>query len=160
MHRKSPIKGFPGKCEQILSFFRICSHLPKKSVMESFVFMCRVNIHFKCFFLTFNVNFITLHKKTKFSIKNFVSKCDQIRSSMRIWSHLLKKSLMKIFIFCAELLLPSESFFILRIYNIWPSDLSSWQNPANTNMCFYWLHFTLIWIEYIGWHCVKHYNLI
>ena len=28
----------------------------------------------------------------KFSIKNFFSKCDQSRSSLRIWSHLLKKS--------------------------------------------------------------------
>ena len=63
VHRKFPVKGFPGKCEPILSFFRICSHLPKKFVMESFVFMCSVNIHFKCFFLTFNVNLITLHKK-------------------------------------------------------------------------------------------------
>ena len=29
----------------------------------------------------------------KFSIKDFFSKCDQIRSFLRIWSHLLKKSL-------------------------------------------------------------------
>ena len=36
----------------------------------------------------------------KFSIKDFVSKCDQIRSVLRIWSHLLKKSLMENFIFC------------------------------------------------------------
>ena len=37
----------------------------------------------------------------KFSIKDFFSKCDQIRSKMRIWSHLRKKSLMEKFIFCA-----------------------------------------------------------
>ena len=37
----------------------------------------------------------------KFSIKYFFSKCDQIRSFLRIWLHLLKKSLMKNFIFCA-----------------------------------------------------------
>ena len=37
----------------------------------------------------------------KFSIKNFFSKCDQIRSFLRIWSHLLKKYLMENFIFCA-----------------------------------------------------------
>ena len=36
-----------------------------------------------------------------FSIKNFFSKCDQIRRNLRIWSHLLKKSLMENFIFCA-----------------------------------------------------------
>ena len=37
----------------------------------------------------------------KFSIKDFLCKCDQIRSFLRIWSYLLKKSLMKNFIFCA-----------------------------------------------------------
>ena len=35
----------------------------------------------------------------KFSIKYFSRKCDQIRSFLRIWSHLLKKSLMENFIF-------------------------------------------------------------
>ena len=40
-------------------------------------------------------------KKMKFSIKDFFSKCDQIRRKLQIWSHLLKKSLMEIFIFCA-----------------------------------------------------------
>ena len=43
-----------------------------------------------------------LHKKMKFSIKGFFSKCDQIRRKLRIWSHLLKKSLMENFIFRAE----------------------------------------------------------
>ena len=37
----------------------------------------------------------------KFSNKDFFSKCDQIRRKLRIWSHLLKKSLMENFIFCA-----------------------------------------------------------
>ena len=40
-------------------------------------------------------------QKQKFSLKYYFSKCDQIRSFLRIWSHLLKKSLMKNFIFCA-----------------------------------------------------------
>ena len=39
-------------------------------------------------------------KKMKFSIKNFFSKYDQIRSFLWIWSHLLKKSLVENFIFC------------------------------------------------------------
>ena len=39
-------------------------------------------------------------QKMKFSIKGFFSKCDQIRRKLRIWSHLLKKSLMTNFIFC------------------------------------------------------------
>ena len=37
----------------------------------------------------------------KFSIKDFFNKCDQIRSFLRIRSHLLKKSLMENFSFCA-----------------------------------------------------------
>ena len=35
----------------------------------------------------------------KFSINDFYSKCDQVCRKVQIWSHLLKKSLMKIFIF-------------------------------------------------------------
>ena len=41
-------------------------------------------------------------QKMKFSIKDFFSECDQIRRSLRIWSHLMKKFLMESFIFCAE----------------------------------------------------------
>ena len=37
----------------------------------------------------------------KFSIKDLFSKRDQIRSYLRIWSRLLKKSLMENFILCA-----------------------------------------------------------
>ena len=37
----------------------------------------------------------------KFDIKDFNSICDQICQKLRIWSHLLKKSLMENFIFCA-----------------------------------------------------------
>ena len=40
-------------------------------------------------------------QKMNFSIKDFFSKSDQIRSFLRIWSHLLSKSLMENFIFCA-----------------------------------------------------------
>ena len=38
-------------------------------------------------------------QKMKFFIKEFFSKCDQIRSFLRIWSHLLKKSFVENFIF-------------------------------------------------------------
>ena len=44
---------------------------------------------------------INTAQKMKFPIKDFFSKCDQIRRKLRIWSHLLNKSLMIIFIFCA-----------------------------------------------------------
>ena len=40
-------------------------------------------------------------QKIKICIKDFFSKCDQIRRELRIWSHLLKKSSMENFIFCA-----------------------------------------------------------
>ena len=39
----------------------------------------------------------------KFSIKDFFSKCDQTHSFLRIWSNLLKKSLMENFICCVML---------------------------------------------------------
>ena len=39
-------------------------------------------------------------QKMKFSIEDLFSKCDQISSFLRIWSHLPKKSLMENFIFC------------------------------------------------------------
>ena len=39
-------------------------------------------------------------QKMKFSIKDFFSKCDQTHMKLRIWSHLLKKSLLESFIFC------------------------------------------------------------
>ena len=40
-------------------------------------------------------------QKMKFSIKDFFSKRDQIRRKLRIWSHLMTKSLKESFIFCA-----------------------------------------------------------
>ena len=43
----------------------------------------------------------TTAQKIKFSIKDFFSKCDQIRKKLQFWSHLLKKSLMENVIFCA-----------------------------------------------------------
>ena len=39
--------------------------------------------------------------KMKFSIKDIFNKCDQIRSLLWIWSHLLKKSLLENFSFFA-----------------------------------------------------------
>ena len=42
-------------------------------------------------------------QKMKFSFTEFFSKIDEIRSFVRIWSHLLKKSLMENFIFWAVL---------------------------------------------------------
>ena len=68
----------------------------------------RLDMH--CLYMTilpqnccYNV-YDSLHKKMKFSITDFFSICDQIRSFLLIWSHLLKKSLMENFTFCAVIL--------------------------------------------------------
>ena len=39
-------------------------------------------------------------QKMKFSIKDFLSKYEQIRIFLQIWSHLLERSFMENFIFC------------------------------------------------------------
>ena len=49
---------------------------------------------------TSSLKWVDTAQKTKFSIKDFLTKYDQIRSFLRIWSHSLKKSLMENFIFC------------------------------------------------------------
>ena len=45
---------------------------------------------------------LTLHKRQSFAWRIIFSSCDHIRSILRIWSHLLKKSLMQNFIFCVS----------------------------------------------------------
>ena len=44
----------------------------------------------------------------KFSIKDFFSKCDQMRRKLRIWSYFLKKSLIDNLFFCAAHILLSK----------------------------------------------------
>ena len=60
-----------------------------------------------CFFsyLTFTA------QKMKFSIKNFVSKCDQIRSFLRIWSHLWRNPLWKTSFFIQYCVINLDSFY-------------------------------------------------
>ena len=54
----------------------------------------------------------------KFFFKDFSSKCDQIRSFLWIWSHLLEKSLMENFIFlCSDYL--HEGDIIVIILKDW-----------------------------------------
>ena len=74
---------------------QILSSLKVKMTMERILVARRCNFH-KSFPI-----YTTL--KMKFSIKDFFSKCDQIHSFLRIWSYLLKKSLMENFIFCVML---------------------------------------------------------
>ena len=53
-----------------------------------------VKYHRKCY------QSFTTTQKIKFSIKDFFSKCNQMRRKLQIWSHLLKKSLMENLFFC------------------------------------------------------------
>ena len=54
--------------------------------------------------------------KTELSIKDFFSKCDQIRGFLRIWSHLLKKSLMENFSFyVVEVKKCIQNDFLMRV---------------------------------------------
>ena len=55
----------------------------------------------------------------KFSIQDLSSKCDQIRRFLRIWSHLLEKSWMENFIFCATIVASSRKMKNkILVYNI------------------------------------------
>ena len=67
---------------------------------------------FKNIFCGMPFRFYCAAQKLKFSIKDFFSKCDQIRRKLRIWSHLLKKSLMESFIFCVAFICQKAIFNI------------------------------------------------
>ena len=54
-------------------------------------------------------------QKMKFSINDFFSKCDQMCWKLRIWSHLLRKSLIENFIFCAVII--RAFIYLLRTNN-------------------------------------------
>ena len=69
-------------------FYLLYSQLLNKFLTEKFIFLF--------WFVQVNRQKATvLHKKIKFSIKDFFGKCDQICRKQWIWSHLLKKSLME-----------------------------------------------------------------
>ena len=53
-------------------------------------------------------------QKMRFSIQNFFSKCYQIHWKLRIWLHLLKKSLTENFIFCALCFIVTKIFILLK----------------------------------------------
>ena len=64
----------------------------------------------------------------KFSIRDFFSKCDQIRSFLQIWSHLLQKSLMENFTFCAVY------FKCLNISRTCDATSKAGQDPKNASV--------------------------
>ena len=77
--------------------FQIFRCVERKKLLQSNYFV--FSFHFSAHRSFENVT----TQKMKFSIKYFIGKCYQIRRKLRIWSHLLKKSLMENFIFWAVL---------------------------------------------------------
>ena len=74
------------------NFLSIISQQLLRKILQFYLFFwCRNFAEMQSFHCT----------KNEVSIKHFFSKCDQIRSFLRIWSYLLKKSLMENFIFSA-----------------------------------------------------------
>ena len=63
----------------------------------------RSSIEFGCIFRSGTLNYSVDHYTKKFFIKDFFNKCDQIRSFQCIWWHLLKKSFIENFNFCARI---------------------------------------------------------
>ena len=97
-HIKSDPKS---SCQIVSSFNKFCKI--RHSLFDINQKFIKGNKDGKALFNAYYFHCFWLHtaQKMKFSIKDFFSKCDQIRRKLRIWSHLLKKSLKENFIFCA-----------------------------------------------------------
>ena len=86
----------------LIGHYWTCSYFPRSLLSNMLV--C---INFEKMLLIFDKiliifsHWLDTAQKMKFSIKDFFSKCNQIRRKLRTWSHFLKKSLMENFIFCA-----------------------------------------------------------
>ena len=85
-------------------------------------------------------NWWSLHKKMMFSLKDFFSKCDQIRNFLRIWSHLIKKSLKENFTFCAV----DDGLFLWNSYHVIAKDSSHCKPPT---LCDQDLSLSRTWIQ-------------
>ena len=77
-------------------------------------------------------------QKMKFSMKDFFSKCDRISGFLRIWSHLLKKSLMENFIFCAVKKEPLTQAIFCEFCEIFKSTLHFWYANLVLNTYIFW----------------------
>ena len=70
-------------------------------VMKRPVWLASTEVNMK-WYLWLCFKFFKSHcTKLKFSTRDFFSECDQVFSFLRIWSHLLKQSLVESFIFWA-----------------------------------------------------------
>ena len=73
------------------------------------------------------------------ALKDFFSKCDQIRRKVQIWSHLLKKSLIENFIFCAVLKLYFLELKEKNYFNIFAETCSFALNILVASTCKFFL---------------------
>ena len=126
------IKSFiiPGKTLNFLiKLCSYCQNILRKSLTPPKVKILRI-----CTLLFFQ----HFPHFSKFSIKDFFSKCDQIRNFLcflRIWAHLLKKSLIENFIFCTV----HPIHILLAWYEVktnpndthWQSETEWWCNQIN-----------------------------
>ena len=93
----------------IFIIFIICTIYSSNFIIQGhflcLVYLCLCLGRIYVIFLSLSQQILVIKRNTaqkmKFSIKDFFSKCDQIRKKLRIWSHLLKKSIKENFIFCA-----------------------------------------------------------
>ena len=65
-------------------------------------------------------------QKMTFSIKDFFSKCDQVRSFLQIWSYLLKKSLMENFIFLCTVVETTLNNYYWNKTDCYKLELTNW----------------------------------
>ena len=102
--RKMPKEKAPCKCLSLIMLDSVIKAKKKYFPYSLFLFFCSsykfLYLSLACS-LNLSLSFSHYKEKMKISIKDFFSKCNQIRRKQRIWSHLLKKSLMQNFIFCA-----------------------------------------------------------
>ena len=84
----------------------------------------------------------------KLSSKDFFSKRNQIRGFLRIWSHLLKKSLTENFIFCAVIITKESSKIMYlkrlkypKLFLFWTVKLENWISERTRTL---FICFTLV----------------
>ena len=103
-HVQSTVKRLPGRFSRWSS--KTLSHglnvngfLPWKSIVNCcWVWIWVFDSKYSSMIFILSSTVYCTAQNMKFSIKDFFSKCNQIRRKLRIWSHLLKKSLMQNFI--------------------------------------------------------------
>ena len=105
------------------NFFRTQSNIQMKLFGKIVIIFYLLTVFEKCSTLGLTDFWIRTAQTMKFSIKDFFSKCNQIHKKLQNWSHLLKKSLMEEFIFCAVRF--CILYFTLFIGNLDFSDLAN-----------------------------------